>query len=58
MPEFGIRLDSDQIVVGPHWESVAEVIDSYHGHGVRRVYGQLITRDDNQQEWRLADGYV
>jgi len=56
--EFGIRLDTGQVVEGPRWESVAEVIDSYHGHGVRCVYGQLVTRDQPNQDWRLADGHV
>jgi hypothetical protein len=57
MSEFGIRLDSGKVIEGPRWESVADVVDSYHGFGVTRVYGQLVHRDQPNQEWSVADGH-
>lgn len=51
--EYGIRLADGNVVVGPRWECVADVMDSYHGFGVTRVYGQLVRRQDNQ-EWETA----
>lgn len=54
-PEFGIRLPSGIIVTGPDWASHADVVDSYHGFGTDRVYGQLVFRtDDNPHEWKEA----
>lgn len=58
MPEFGILLDDGRVVVGPGWLGPDEVIFSYHGFGGGRVYGQLVTRDPNNPEWRPADGHV
>lgn len=43
MPEYGIQLDG-AVIVGPHWGSPADVIESFHAFGTNRVYGQLVVR--------------
>jgi len=53
MVEYGILLD-DRVIVGPKWESVADVMYSFHGFGAGRAYGQLVVRDQPDQEWRPA----
>lgn len=53
-PEYGIQLDTGSVVIGPDWESPAEVIDSYHGFGTTRVYGHLVVRTREEPQWRPA----
>jgi len=48
--EYGIQLET-RVVVGPDWRCEAEVMDSFHGFGTTRVYGQLVVREDKETPW-------
>lgn len=48
--EYGILLE-EKVIVGPGWESVADVVDSFHAFGVNRVYGQLVVRTERDPQW-------
>ena len=51
MPEYGILLEDGKVIVGPDWGCVAEVMDSFHGFGSPRAYGELVVRSTDQPEW-------
>lgn len=53
MLEYGILMPGGDIIVGPRWRGPDEVIDTFHGFGVTRVYGQLVTRI-NDSDWRAV----
>lgn len=57
MIEFAILLDG-RAIVGPGWQSIAEVMDSFHGFGVNRAYGQLVSRSPTNPDWRPVHGDV
>lgn len=57
MIEFAILLDN-QAIVGPDWRSEAEVMDSFHGFGVNRAYGQLVSRSPDNPDWRPVHGHL
>jgi hypothetical protein len=45
--EYGLRLTNGRVVVGPGWESEADVMASMHGHGDGRpagAHGTLVRR--------------
>ena len=42
MRELAVLLDSGAVVLGPGWTCVADVMDSFHGFGVNRVYGTIV----------------
>lgn len=56
MKEYGLLLDDGQLIVGPGWACVADVIASAHGHGMNQVPGKLVAREDLESEWEVIAG--
>lgn len=55
--EYGIREHgTDRVVVGPDWESEAEVIYSAHGHATPSLaaWGSLVCRESPEHPWVLV----
>lgn len=38
-----LKLPNGTVIVDPEWHTVADVMVSFHGFGVRQAYGQLQT---------------
>lgn len=51
MKQYGILLDNGKVVEDPGWSCPADVISSFHGFGVKRVYGTLVAREDASADW-------
>lgn len=46
--ELALRLDDGTVICDSGWRCVADVMRSFHGFGVRRVYGVIIYRDTGE----------
>jgi hypothetical protein len=49
--EYGMRKADGTVITGPGWTCVADVVGSYAGFGVTRVYGALVRRSSDDQPW-------
>jgi hypothetical protein len=52
MKQYAIRKDDGTMVLDSGWHCEADVLGAYHGFGVSRVYGSLVMRDSDDDEWR------
>ncbi len=46
--ELAIRLDDGTVIRDSGWRCIADVINSYHGFFVNRVYGVVIYADTGE----------
>ena len=59
MRELAVLLDDGSVVYDSGWRSIADVIGSYHGFGVQRVYGVIVDAETLVQVYppdQLMDG--
>lgn len=52
MKQYAILKDDGELVLDSSWRCEADVLAGYHGFGVGRVYGTLMTRDSSDAEWQ------
>lgn len=47
--QLALLLDSGTVIHDPSWRCIADVMYSFHGFGVRRIYGVIVDAETLEQ---------